>query len=296
MKFNAKIGLLLLTPAMLTPIHAEQIAVEYFNGYGTAEIKSNHLGPNPLEGGTGWTSPTSAWYNADEKYVPGVSLSVSIPGYDNSGNLSGPGDGAFAYAGNLPNPSVSTATRAFSTTATTVWFSALISIDEVWDRAILWIDATETSAGSFGNDFVGVLDGNIQMRVDNFNLISAGPPTVGTHLLLAKAEINVNGLNDRLTFWFDPDLSGGEVGLGAPTYTDDLSDTFGDSINGIGVLLANRDVVDGIVVTDSDTEVEGGELIDAIRVGTTLDDVISAPPVPPKPAAPPDPANSPLAG
>ena len=123
-----------------------------------------------------------------------TSLSYTATGYDNSANLSGPGNGAMAYSGN--GPGVSTATRSFTTSSGVVWFSALISIDETWDRAILWIDSV---GGSFGDDFVGVLDGNIQMRYNATNLTTAGAPTTGTHLLLAKAEIDVSGSNDRLT-------------------------------------------------------------------------------------------------
>jgi hypothetical protein len=249
--------------------NAAVIATEYFNGYGTSEIQSNG---SSLNGGSGWTS---AWLNADEKYVPNLNISTSIAGYDNSANLSGSTNGAMAYSGNLP--SVSSATRSFSTSSTTVWFSALISIDEIWDRAVLWIDATQTSAGDTGNDFIGVLDGAIQMRYNNTNVTSAGAPTVGTHLLLAKAEIDVSGTNDRLSFWFNPNLTGGEGGLGTATYTDASADTFGTAINGIGVLLVDRDFDGSFYTSDPNNEVVNGELIDAIRVGTTFADVIPEP-------------------
>ncbi len=251
---------------LIVQSQADVIATEYFNGYGTSEIISN--GGN-LNGGTGWSG---AWTSADEKYLPGTSLSYTVTGYDNSENLSGASDGALAYAGNLPVPSGSTIVREFTTSATTLWFSALISIDEVADRAILWIDSSGTAAG---NDFVGVLDGNIQMRYNGNNLTTAGAPAVGTHLLLAKAELNVSGSNDRLSYWFDPDLSAGEAGLGPAAYSQADADTFGTTIDGIGVLLR-----------DDDPEVvNGGELIDAIRVGTTFADVTDPedPPPPPPP-------------
>ncbi|MCH7228950.1 PEP-CTERM sorting domain-containing protein [Haloferula sp. A504] len=264
MKLTSRFATLVLLATMAAPINAAIIATEYFNGYGTSEITSS--GSN-LNGGSGWDG---AWTPSDIRYLPGTSISPGITGYDNSANLGGTGDGALAFA---TSASPSIAIREFTTTATTVWFSALISIDESVDRAVLWIDSTGLS--DWGNDFIGVLDGNIQMRYDGNNLTSAGAPTTGTHLLLAKAELNVSGANDRLSFWFDPDLSGGESGLGAVTYSDDTADTFGTSLDGIGVLLVNRSP-DGSGGFNTDAP-DGGELIDAIRVGTTFADVVPEP-------------------
>ncbi|MCH7228952.1 sulfatase-like hydrolase/transferase [Haloferula sp. A504] len=270
MKPTQRFLLFALSPMLAAGIRAEVIATEYFNGYGTSEITSN--GSN-LNGGSGWGG---AWTPSDIRYLPGTSLSPGITGYENSANLAGPGDGALAYATSA-NPSI--AIREFTTSATTVWFSALISIDESIDRAVLWIDSSGLS--DWGNDFVGVLDGNIQMRYDGNNLTSAGAPSTGTHLLLAKAELNVSGANDRLSFWFNPDLSGGEAGLGAATYSQDSADTFGTSLDGIGALLVNRSP-DGSGGFNTDVP-DGGELMDAIRVGTTFADVTEqeAPPPPP---------------
>ena len=252
MSAQRNMALFALGSVLATPLHAGLVAAEYFNGYGTSEKVSN--GGN-LNGGTGWSG---AWSNAKVKYLPGTSLSYSATGYDNSANLGGTGDGAMAYAGNLPSPSGSIATRGFTALAGTAWFSALISIDEAADRSTLWI-------GTDGTDFVGVLDGVIQMRYNGTNLTSAGAATTGTHLVLAKVEINASGSNDRLSFWFNPDLSGGEGGLGTATYTQDNADTFGTSIDGIGVLLRDDDAA----------TVNGGESIDAIRVGTTFADVVA---------------------
>lgn len=249
---------------------ATVIATEFFNGYGNAEIL-NTLGGNELNGGTGWDN---AWSYADEKYVPG-SVSYAAAGYNNNANLSGPNDGALAYIGNRDGAfSTSIMVRDFTTTETTLWYSAVISIDETADRAMLWIKGVE---GGWGNDFVGVIDNNIQMRYNNTNLTGAGAPTIGTHLLLAKAELNVSGANDRLSFWFNPDLSGGEGGLGAATYTDASADTFGTAFGGVGVMLVDRNFDGNVFTTDPDNELENGELIDAIRVGTTFADVTSVP-------------------
>jgi arylsulfatase A len=271
MKLTPQRTLLLLASVFANPTNAEIIATEYFNGYGISAIKSD--GSN-LTGGTGWTN---FWTNGDATYLPGTSLPYSVIGFQNSTNLNGPGDGALGYSGNLPGGS--TIIREFTPLTGTVWLSALISIDEPIDRAILWIDSQGATAG---NNFVGVLDGNVHMRYDGNNLISAASPTVGTHLLVAKAEVDVDGFNDRLTFWFDPDLSGGEAGLGDPTYSADSADTFESSIAGLGALLVNRssDGAGGFVSDEPD----GGELIDAIRVGTSFADVVA--PIPPPPPTP----------
>ena len=258
---------LLLAAALVAPASATVIATEYFNGYGTSEVTDD----TALNGGTGWDG---AWTASDQKYVPGSSLNDAATGYDNSANLGGAGDGAFAYQGNGPDSSV--AVRSFTTSATTLWFSAQISIDETWDRALLWLDL----GGAFGsgdNDFVGVLDGNVQMRYDGTNYNSTAVSATGTYLLLAKAELNVSGNNDRLSFWFNPDLSSGEGGLGSALYTDDTADTFGNAIDGIGVMLVDRDFDGSSYSTDADTALENGELMDAIRVGTAFADVTAIP-------------------
>ncbi len=231
------------------------VAEDFFNAYGSTT--TNVQG---LNGGSGWSS---VWGNSnadadDAEFLPGSDLSWPGGGYDNADNLTGATDGALVYAGNLPGSAIPS--REFSTAATTLWFSALISIDEVDDRAVLWIDSTHAASNS--GDFFGVLDGSIQMRYDGTDFTSAGAPMAGTHLLLGKAELNVSGSNDRLSFWFNPDLSGGEGGLPGPTYSDASADTFGNSVDGIGILLR-----------DNTEEAAGGEIIDAIRIGTTFDSV-----------------------
>jgi len=244
-------------------LNAAIIAEEYFNGYGSTTVNVEGL-PN---GGFGFAD---AWGkeggddDADADYQQGTGLSWGGAGYDNAGNLTGGNDGAAVYSNQA---GTSIPARNFTTAATgTVWFSALISIDEVNDRAVLWVDGTDDNSGNSGT-FFGVLDGSIHMRYNGTtNLTSAGAPTTGIHLLLGKAELDVSGGNDRLSFWFDPDLSGGEGGLGAATYSDSGADAFGSSIEGVAFL-----------VRDNDSVAAGGEVIDAIRVGTTFDSVTSIP-------------------
>ena len=170
MKATYRFALLVLGALLPALSHADLVATEYFNDYGKVEVVSN--GSN-LNGGTGWTS---AWLFSDEKYLPAKSISYAATGYNNAANFSGIGVGAMAYAGNPPLSGGSTATRSFTTSSTTVWFSALISIDETWDRAVLWIDSIDGGPG-LGNDFIGVLDGNIQMRYNGANFTTAGAPT-----------------------------------------------------------------------------------------------------------------------
>ena len=145
-------GIALLSGVLVSaaPSHAELVASEYFNGYGTSELVSD--GTN-LNGGTGWTS---AWLNADEKFLPAASLASTNTGYDKCYN--------------------------------------------------------------------------------NANLTS--------------------------------------------------TDTFGTAIDGIGVLLVDRNF-NGSVSNDPDNELENGEIIDAIRVGTTFVDVVAPDDPPPPPLPPP---------
>ncbi|MCH7228951.1 hypothetical protein [Haloferula sp. A504] len=253
---------LTLGVALSVPLHADLIATEYFNGYGTVE--TNALG---LDGGTGWISN---WANGggvaslpnDNEYRP-ASLSYSAAGYDNSANLNGSEDGALYY--DADNTGTSFVVRSLTPSASTVWMSALISVSgDTGDRATLWPDAVANVNNGNSGDGFGILDGNVFFR-HNGNTSTGSAPAAGVYLIVGKAEIDVSGSNDRLSFWFDPDVSSGEAGLGPATFTADNADTFGTAINGVGVLN------------------KGAGALDAIRVGETLGDVIaSLPPAPPE--------------
>jgi hypothetical protein len=256
MKITRKFALLLLTPALAGSMNAAIIATEYFNGYGSSNLTMEGISDG---GGTGWTSEWGAANTGtdDNEYRAGSSLSISKAGYDNSDNLSGATHGAVGYDANNSGPSASV--RTFSTTATTVWFSILVNRGNTTSNALLWIDTVD--AGS-QNDFIGLLGGEFEMRYNNVTttnntLVAADT----TYLILAKAEIDVSGNNDRLSFWFDPTLTGGEAGLGTATSVADNADTFGTTIDGIAV------------------QMNGEGLLDAIRVGTTFADVVPEPSV-----------------
>ncbi len=245
--------------------NAAIIATEYFNGYGASATYTGGL-----SGGTGWTSN---WSPSDASYEPGSSLSYTATGYDNSANLSGASDGAATGTGNVTTDPT-TAYRTFDDgDASTIWISSLISMDGS-DRAVLWIDATSSTPAHF----IGVLDGQIVMRYNDGSSNTIGTVgawgnntnpngnatfTSGTALLLAKVEV-ANGGNDTFSFWFNPDLSGGEAGLGTATISAPAgADLFGDEIGGIGMLIVGDE--------------GGNEYIDALRVGTTFADVVPEP-------------------
>ena len=248
--------------ALTTSAHAAVIATEFFNGYGTSDLNTSGL-----SGGTGaWTSN---WSASDNGYASGANLSYGAAGYDNTPNLSGSSNGAASFASATASPSVTFRTLNDGD-ASTIWTSSLISMDGS-DRAILWIDAT-ASAGN--DDFIGVIDGQIAIRYNgttigtnglygnNTNPNGNATFTFGTALLLAKLEVNNSG-NDTLSFWFNPDLTGGEGGLGTATLSATGGDFFGDEIGGIGMLIAGT--------------TGGNEYIDAIQVGTTFVDVVPEP-------------------
>jgi hypothetical protein len=56
-----------------------------------------------------------------------------------------------------------------------------------------------------------------------------------THLLLSRLTIGADGNNDNLDFWVNPNLTGGEVGLGAPLLSFSGNDAFGTSLTNIGI-------------------------------------------------------------
>lgn len=227
-----------------TQAHAALIAEEYFD-YGSADL--------PLaqrNGGTGWdgqwdNSPATTAYDAD------LNLTANITGYSNAGNVGG--------SATLGSGSTNIHSRKLDTSATTVWFSAVVNIDAATDRVLFWIDSTPAQVNS--GDFIGVNNGNAAFRYNSPNVTQTGPAASTTEpfLILAKAELDVSGQNDRLSYWFAPTDVTSEASLGTATFTSASADTFDDSIGGIALQFAGGSSTPGS--------------IDAIRVGTELSDV-----------------------
>jgi len=200
------------------------LIVENFTDYGPSQ--SNIVG---LNGGSGWST---GWDEgeppADAFYIPDVNLSYSAEGYLNIDNTSG-------VAGYVSNESGSTLpSRLFDALTGTIWVSFLAQIDEASDRSLLWLD-DDGSEGNSG-DLVGILNGEVSLRYGDVNsntTLTAGlAPLNTTHLFLAKIEIDASGSDDTFSMWLNPDLSGGEEGLGNATLSAPAGDHFGTGLDG----------------------------------------------------------------
>lgn len=228
-------------------VAAALIAEENFD-YGVADQPLVNL-----NGGAGWSGAWDAGSRRTQ-YDADVNVTPAVTGYSNAGNIGG--------SATLGAGSDSIHIRQFTTAATTVWFSAAVFVDESTDRILLWIDSTTAAANS--GDIIGVSEGTSFYRYNNTTTTGTAAAPVGTpFLLVAKAEINVSGSNDRLSFWFNPSDTTSEATLGTPTLTDAGANTFGDEIGGIAIQFFGSGLT-------------GGH-IDAIRVGTTLQDVTAIP-------------------
>lgn len=209
------------------------------------------------DGGTGWGGGwRSNVNNYATYYDASPNLSVTVAGYDNSGN--GGGSAGWASGTLAAHP------RLFATplTQSDLWFSALVSVDATTDRGLLWLDSTTTD-GTAAKTFMGILNGTASFRYNNVTSAGAAVDADTTYLLVGRVELNVSGANDRFSFWFDPADVSSQSSLGAATFSADTADVFGTSITGIGIQFGGGTTF-------------GGQ-IDALRVGTDLADVVPEP-------------------
>lgn len=231
---------------------AMPLITDHFNDYGTttaplAGTQSQTASENDGWAGQ-WTGVASSHYRAGER------LSYNDANYNNGPNEGGAEDGV---AGIRPEGGIQAgqvATRAFARPITgTVWVSALAQFeDSAGGDVLLWFDVNDPEAGA--QDFIGFRAGSGSLRYEGDNS-SAGTFEAGeTHLLLAKIDINADGSNDTVDFWIDPDLSGGEAGLGTALLSGSGADAFGDALNNVGVSFSRE-----------------GSRLDALRIGSGAD-------------------------
>ncbi len=135
-----------------------------------------------------------------------------------------------------------------------VWMSVLMSLDAVTDQeALLWLDGT----GS--DDALGIAEGG---SLELFGQdVESGLADGKVHLLLAKMIIGSGA--DSIELWLDPDLYGGEDGLGEAILSMDGSDLFGSALNQIGVSTGSA-----------------GGAVDAFRMSNTDDGFVQVTGVP----------------
>lgn len=251
------------------------MALEHFNA--CAATNRNVVG---LNGGSGWSG---AWEAATApgkaQFVVGTQLVSTSQGvyFSNAGNSNTADSGCARWqaAGSA------IVARPFAEGLNgTIWISALAQLTG-GDRAYIWLDARAGVNGGNSGTFFG-LDGEGGALTMRFNDTSAPyaeifvPAAIATgtpHLLLARVELNHAAGDDRVAFWCDPDLSGGEAGLGAPAILSTsiaTGDALGDTLDAIGIQLEDRDG-DGV-----------GSLVDAIRVSSLPNAFhdVTAPPTP----------------
>lgn len=209
---------------MTTGFVSAGMVVDYFD-YGPANGELGGQGAAASGWAGSWIAPLSlASFGPD--YRADVNLSYVADGYDGTANSAGTGMAGYVKS---TSPGYMTK-RYFSTPATgTVWLSAILNYSASGADLLIWIDPPESGTGD-PPVFIGVRSGAAKMR---YGSDLTGPAvSVGTHLLLAKMEVDPAGI-DTVSLWIDPDLSAGEAGLGAPGIVGSTLDKFGDSISGV---------------------------------------------------------------
>ena len=175
--------------------------------------------------------------NGHMYYVSGENLTYSASGYTNDPSNAGTG----ASGGRYPNGSTNEVTTSQAFTGSTIWLSFLLNLSDAYARTgWMGLDAnTPGTNGSGVNVMAQVRDNGMalaEIRVVNPQNRLYTDPDIdisSTLLMLAKIEIDGNGLDDPVSLWVDPDLSGGESGLGSPTLSKADVDWVSDSISSI---------------------------------------------------------------
>lgn len=149
-----------------------------------------------------------------------------------------------------------------------MWVSFLLRIDDNTPRTDEYAGLVLAQPGVVGHVFLGMYDSrniglNVQEHGNFYNTVYVGgnddPITVGqTHLLLAHFVFN--GLAaDTIELWIDPDI---KQPLGAP------NDSYTNAYMNISTVDFRAAYMDG------------GALVDEIRIGDTMEDVLPIVPVP----------------
>lgn len=239
----------------LTGVSAHAAIVEYFNGYGTANVNLVSL-----NGGTGWTAPWAGDSLPDYGSLTDNSaynLTYSAAGYSNSGNGTSLSDGAAVMAGGNAGNVATRTLRTGGTTADTgltgtIWISTLVnSGTSSSSHMLLWLDRPDVTTS-----FVAIRNLSARLRynsTDSFG--TAGEYAVSTtYLLLTKVVMNASGTNDTLDFWINPNLSSGEAGLGTPKLSGANNfNAYGNAFSGIGVSFEGFGKIDSIRISNSAT-------------------------------------------
>lgn len=230
---------------MSTAAHAA-LVVENFD-YGPTGGDLNSFG----SAGSGWADGWDG--HANPNYSPTANLTYDATGYNNADNSASTGAG---IRGGSNAADVAWRRLAQPVTDGTVWLSYLIKSNG--GRAVFFLNSS--TAGSH-RDFLDLDSGTFKSTINGLSQnIQEGVATTATHLVLARITMSSTG-DDTLDVWLDPDLTGGEAGLGAAhTRTGDLTNAADPNITTPGFQIIGLSFATG-----------SSGVVDAIRIATGAD-------------------------
>jgi hypothetical protein len=233
--------------------------IENFNNYGTSDTNVAGLGSAGGEF-------TGAWAGSNNPdYAPGQNLNYFAPGYNNTGNETGPEDGAARQGGDPNVGNGAYRTLAGSGLTGTIWASALARVDGIGRVSFRFDDPRVV--GPIYAQLRGTGDGMVSASItyDNLTITDTSSPdrflASETHLMLIR--LGIDPVTTTFALWVNPDLSGGEAGLSTPLYnvSAPTNDMIGPTLQDVGV---------GFFGT-GETSLR---LLDAIRLSNDIDGFI----------------------
>lgn len=297
---NRKIPLSIIAVAFLGILGASDMAqatllVEDQFLVGTGDYTS---GPPLVAPGVGQTSSGSigfsgAWSGANSGYFSVLSSNLSFTGLPNTG-----GSLLIGATNNGDYSRSDSRSMTVSASQSSLYFSMLMRTD----AATLANGATSmvgflsgalretavssatgatwmtSNGGNLAGFAWGISGGAFSVEYQSnaggagaVNLVNTGfTPTAGvTYLLIGRLDINAAG-NDTLSIWATTSLPASQAALGAPIWSISTADILADSSN-----LNTLALWAG--VTSSATPVTNSTTVDAIRIGTTFNDVVAVP-------------------
>lgn len=263
-------GILVFMAACASTAAPAALVTEYFNNYGTATASLTGKGAATGGWSGAWQGPTSVQYNA------GAQLSYTGPEYGTPGSESDPDDGSVLGGTGATTDLLYRTFNANTFGTGTIWLSVLVRYDSIGDDILFWIDKNNSTVNGGDREFLGLRGSagtsgtsSPPEAVIAYNGTDDTSSTIDfaintTHLFLAKIDMNVGGVNDSISWWIDPDLSGGAAGLGTtvgsangPVYVKSGSDAYGTAFDGVAF--------------SSNGNTSGGVGIDSIRISNDAD-------------------------
>ncbi len=238
--------------------------VEFFNGYGTETVNIVGLGTAADGWGGAWTPshPNNATYSHPSDYVPGTQLSWEGARFSADGNLDNEESGCFR--GLVNNAAVIAYRRFASPLSGTVWISAItkpIGFSQTWMNLFLGSASSNPAIGleAAWQPSQGIAP-KVKTNAITWNL-DGKPGHVYAQdtviLLLIRVDYNVDGSNDRVRVWTNPELDRLEP-ISAPAYDFGEADHVGSSLSVVGLSASSTFLVDALRISDGDGDAAKG--------------------------------------